>query len=36
MGRGAFIIMVQYDLLQQTMSPYGNKAFFNFGYNIGL
>ncbi|MBS1564078.1 MAG: hypothetical protein JST39_06800, partial [Bacteroidetes bacterium] len=25
-GRGAFIIMVQYDLLQQERSPYGNRA----------
>lgn len=36
MGRGAFIVMVEYDLLQNERSPYGNKAFFNFGYNIGF
>jgi hypothetical protein len=35
-GRGALIVMAQYDLLQQERSPYGNKAFFNFGYNIGF
>jgi hypothetical protein len=35
-GSGAFIIMVQYDLLQQQRSPYGNRAFFSFGYNIGF
>ena len=35
-GRGAFIVMVQYDLLQNDRSPYGNRAFFNFGYNIGF
>jgi len=35
-GNGAFIILVQYDLLQQTRSPYGNHAFFSFGYNIGF
>lgn len=35
-GNGAFIIMVQYDLLQQDRSPYGNRAFFSFGYNIGF
>lgn len=36
MGRGAVIIMVQYDLLQNERSPYGNRAFYNFGYNIGF
>lgn len=36
MGRGALIIMVQYDLLQNTNSPYGSRAFYNFGYNIGF
>ena len=35
-GNGAFIILVQYDLLQQSRSPYGNHAFFSFGYNIGF
>jgi hypothetical protein len=35
-GNGAFIIMVQYDLLQQNRSPYSNRAFFSFGYNIGF
>jgi hypothetical protein len=36
MGRGGLIVMVQYDLLQNINSPYGSKAFYNFGYNIGL
>ena len=35
-GRGALIAMVQYDLLQNNRSPYGNRAFYNFGYNIGF
>jgi hypothetical protein len=35
-GGGAFIVMVQYDLLQNTRSPYGNRAFYNFGYNFGF
>jgi hypothetical protein len=35
-GNGAFLIMLQYDLLQQSRSPYGNHAFFSFGYNIGF
>lgn len=35
-GRGALIVMVQYDLLQNERSPYGNRAFYNFGYNIGF
>ena len=35
-GRGAFIVMIQYDLLQNDRTPYGNRAFYNFGYNIGF
>jgi hypothetical protein len=35
-GRGYFIISANYDLLQNERSPYGNRTFFNFGYNIGL
>lgn len=35
-GRGYFIVMAQYDLLQNERSPYGKRAFFNFGYNFGL
>ncbi len=35
-GRGAFIVMAQYDILQQDRSPYGNGVFFQFGYNIGF
>ncbi|MFT3825505.1 MAG: hypothetical protein QM731_16420 [Chitinophagaceae bacterium] len=33
---GAFIIMAQYDLLQNSRSPYGNRAFISFGYNMGF
>ena len=35
-GRGAFIVMAQYDLLQQERSPYGSSVFFQFGYNVGF
>lgn len=35
-GRGAFIIMAQYDLLQNNRTPYGEKVFFSFGFNFGL
>jgi hypothetical protein len=35
-GRGAFIVMAQYDLLQQDRNPYGNRVFFSFGYNTGF
>lgn len=35
-GRGAFIIMAQYDVLQTNRTPYGEKVFFSFGFNFGL
>jgi hypothetical protein len=35
-GAGAFIIMGQYDILQNERTPYGNKVFFSFGYNFGF
>jgi hypothetical protein len=35
-GRGYFIVMAQYDLLQNERSPYGSRAFYNFGYNFGF
>jgi len=35
-GRGSFIIMAQYDLIQDERSPYSNRVFYNFGYNIGF
>jgi hypothetical protein len=35
-GGGYFIITANYDLLQNERSPYGNRAFFNFGYNFGI
>ena len=34
-GTGSFIIMAQYDVLQNSRTPYGDKIFFSFGYNIG-
>lgn len=35
-GRGAFIVSVFYDVLQDKNSPYGKKPVYNFGYNIGF
>jgi hypothetical protein len=35
-GRGAFIVSVFYDVLQDENSPYGRKPVYNFGYNIGF
>ncbi len=35
-GRGSFVAMVQYDLLQNDRSPYQNRAFYTFGYNVGF
>ena len=35
-GRGALIVLLEYDLLQNDRSPYGTRAFFNLGYNIGF
>jgi len=35
-GNGAFLITIMYDVIQDARSPYSNKAFYNFGYNIGL
>lgn len=35
-GRGSFIAMVQFDVLNNARSPYGNKPIYNFGYNIGF
>ncbi len=35
-GRGAIVIMVQFDVLNQAQNPYGNRPIYNFGYNIGL
>lgn len=33
-GNGALLLMIQYDVLQESRSPYGNKAFFSMGYNF--
>lgn len=35
-GRGAFIISIFYDVLQNTNSPYGARPIYNFGYNFSL
>lgn len=35
-GRGAMIMSVFYDVLQDPSSPYSNKPVVNFGYNIGF
>jgi hypothetical protein len=35
-GRGAFTIMAQYDLIQDSRSPYSNNVFFSFGFNVGF
>ncbi len=31
---GALLLMLQYDVIQDAYSPYGNKAFFTVGYNF--
>ena len=37
MGQNAaFIIMVQYDVLQQNLSPYGSQPFFSVGFTAGF
>ena len=36
MGRGVFLAMVQYDILQNERTPYGSRVFYNFGYNFGF
>jgi hypothetical protein len=35
-GRGAMIMSVFYDVLQDPNSPYSNRPIINFGYNIGF
>jgi len=35
-GRGALVIMIQYDVLNQAGNPYGTAPIYNFGYNIGF
>ena len=36
-GRNSgFIVMVQYDLLQNDRTPYGKNVFYNFGFNVGF
>ncbi len=31
---GALLLMIQYDLVQDQRSPYGNRPFFSLGYNF--
>jgi len=33
-GRGALIAMIQYDVVQNDLSPYGRNPFFSFGFNF--
>jgi hypothetical protein len=35
-GRGAMILSVFYDVLQEDYAPYGKRPIINFNYNIGL
>lgn len=35
-GKGRFLLMVLYDVLQRPTSPYSNKPFVSFGYNVAL
>ncbi|MEP6700938.1 MAG: hypothetical protein ABJA85_06470 [Bacteroidota bacterium] len=35
-GPGALVIMVQFDVLNRPQSPYGSRAIYNFGYNVGF
>ena len=36
-GRNSgFIVMVQYDLIQDVRSPYGSSVFYSFGFNAGF
>jgi hypothetical protein len=32
--RGALVAMIQYDVLQNDLSPYGKRAFVTFGFNF--
>ena len=33
-ARGALIAMIQYDIVQNDLSPYGRNPFFSFGFNF--
>lgn len=33
-GNGALLLMLQYDVLQESRTPYGSKVFFSMGYNF--
>ncbi len=33
-ARASLVAMIQYDLLQNDLSPYGQGAFFSFGFNF--
>lgn len=34
MGGGAMLVMLQYDLLQRPLNPYGENAFLTIGFNF--
>jgi hypothetical protein len=33
-GRGSMMAMLQYDVIQDPLSPYGSSMFFSFGFNF--
>lgn len=35
-GRGSFVIMGQYDVIQDPRGPYGSNIFLNLGFNVGF
>lgn len=35
-GRGALVLSLMYDVIQNTYSPYYGQAVFSFGYNFGF
>lgn len=34
--KSGFLVMVQYDVLQNDRTPYGDKIFYNFGFTTGF
>jgi len=35
-SRGGILLMLSYDLAQNSYSPYGNRIFFSVGYTVGF
>lgn len=33
-GRGSMIVMLQYDVIQDPLTPYGHSMFFSFGFSF--